>query len=303
MTKLKVAAVQISPIFLDKNKTWLKLLGYLEEAVKNGAELITWGETLIPGYPQWVGVSDGASFNNDDQKASYLKYWEEAVALDGKIISAMKDFSRKHGVMLMGGILEQSHSSVYATLITIDNGELLSRHRKIKPTYEERLVWADGDGKGLKVFDTKIGKVGGLNCWENWLPLARAALHKQGEIVHVAVWPGSLRNTEDITRFMALEGRSWVISVSGMLQKENVQHLSKDEFPVIEKVLESKGYWNNGGSVIVNPKGEIVAGPLVDEEGIIYADLDREIVIKERQNFDISGHYSRFDIFDFNIRQ
>ena len=124
-----------------------------------------------------------------------------------------------------------------------------------------------------------------------------------GEIIHVAVWPGSYRNTKDITRFIALEGRSWVISVSGMLRKEDIAHLNDEEFPVKQKVIGSDGYWNNGGSVIVNPKGEIVAGPLIDEEGIIYAELDIESVIKERHNLDISGHYSRFDIFELKVNK
>jgi nitrilase len=303
MDKIKVAAIQISPVFLDKKKTWVKLQKYLKEAVDKGAELIVWGETLIPGYPQWVSVSGGASFDNEKQKQTYFKYWNEAVSLDGPIIQQMKEFTSRYEVMLMGGILEKDGSSVYCTLITIKDGELLGRHRKIKPTYEERLVWSDGDGKGIQVYDTKIGKVGGLNCWENWLPLARAALHQMGEVIHVAVWPGSYRNTKDITRFIALEGRSWVISVSGMLAKQDIDHLSDEVFPVKQKVIGSDGYWNNGGSVIVNPKGEIVAGPLIDEEGIIYAELDVESVIKERHNLDISGHYSRFDIFELKVNK
>lgn len=303
MDTLKVAAVQISPVFLDKKKTWDKLRKYLLEAVTNGAELIVWGETLIPGYPQWVGTSGGANFNNEDQKQTYLKYWQEAVSLDGSVINEMKEFSKENKVMLMGGVLEQEGGSVYCTLITINNGEILGRHRKVKPTYEERLVWSDGDSKGIKVYDTKIGaKIGGLNCWENWIPLARAALHDMGEMIHVAVWPGSNRNTKDITKFMALEGRSWIISVSGMLRKEDLMHLDEKEFPVKHKVLASEGYWNDGGTVIVNPKGEVVAGPLIDEEGIIYADLDIESVIKERHNFDYSGHYSRKDIFQLVVK-
>ncbi len=303
MDKLKIAAIQISPVFLDKNKTWEKLKQFLTDAVNNGAELIVWGETLIPGYPQWLSVSGGANFNNPEQKKAYYKYWSEALPLDDPIITDMKKFSKEHNVMLMGGILERDGSSVYCTLITIANGKLLGRHRKIKPTYEERLVWADGDAKGIKVYDTKIGKIGGLNCWENWLPLARAALHMMGEYIHVAVWPGSYRNTKDITKFIALEGRSWVVSVSGMLSKNDLLHLSEEEFPVLKKVITSDSYWNNGGSMIVNPRGEVVAGPLIDEEGILYAEMDIQTIIEERQNLDISGHYSRSDIFKLIINK
>ncbi|MHA1200571.1 MAG: nitrilase-related carbon-nitrogen hydrolase, partial [Candidatus Heimdallarchaeaceae archaeon] len=172
------------------------------------------------------------------------------------------------------------------------------RHRKLKPTYEERLVWADGDRLGLKTHNLKDIKVGGLNCWENWLPLARAALHLQEEILHVAVWPGSTKNTEDITRFIALEGRSWVMSTSGLIRPTDFAHLDASEFPM-KNILESrKSSWQNGGSIIVNPKGEVVAGPLVNEEGIIYAEIDPLVAIEERQNLDISGHYSRFDLFN-----
>jgi nitrilase len=215
----------------------------------------------------------------------------------------MKALANKLNIALMGGIAEKEGASIYCTLLTINNkGVILRRHRKIKPTYEERLVWADGDGLGLKIYPLKYIQVGGLNCWENWLPLARAALHMQKEMLHVAVWPGSLRNTEDITRFIALEGRSWVMSVSGLLRPTDFSHLSKSEFPMKSLMESHPSNWANGGSVIVDPKGSVVAGPLVDEEGIIYAEIDAELVIKERQNLDISGHYSRFDIFNKPLR-
>lgn len=211
----------------------------------------------------------------------------------------MKETARKNNIMLMGGILEKESGSVYCTLITIGpDGELLGRHRKIKPTYEERLVWADGDGLGLKTYPLKGTQVGGLNCWENWLPLARAALHLQGEMIHVAVWPGSIGLTKDITRFIALEGRSWVLSVSGLVRPQDLSHLTDEEFPMKKELMAIKGSIQNGGSMIVDPTGKIVAGPLVDEEGILYHDVDPLKAVEERQNLDISGHYSRFDIFN-----
>lgn len=297
---IRVACIQISPVFLDARKTWDKLYGYIEEASANGAELITWGETLIPGYPIWIGPSGGAKFNNPTQKKVYAKYWQEAIHLkDSPIIDEMKEAARKNNIMLMGGILEKESGSVYCTLITIGpDGELLGRHRKIKPTYEERLVWADGDGLGLKTYPLKGTQVGGLNCWENWLPLARAALHLQGEMIHVAVWPGSVELTKDITRFIALEGRSWVLSVSGLVRPEDLSHLTDEEFPMRNQLMAVKGSIQNGGSMIVDPSGKIVAGPLVDEEGILYYDVDPLKAVEERQNLDISGHYSRFDIFN-----
>ncbi|MFX0184374.1 MAG: carbon-nitrogen hydrolase family protein [Candidatus Hodarchaeota archaeon] len=297
---LKVAGIQIAPIFLDAQKTWEKLHLFIKEASSNGAELITWGEALIPGYPQWLSPSGGAKFDSPEQKKAYRKYWGESIKLDDStIITEMREIAREMNVMLMGGIAEKEGGSIYCTLITINPaGKILGRHRKIKPTYEERLVWADGDRSGMVTYELKGIKVGGLNCWENWLPLARVTLHLQEEILHVAVWPGSLKLTQDITRFIALEGRSWVISTSGLLRSKDFSHLNENEFPM-KQIMEARSEsWQNGGSMIVNPKGIIVGGPLIDKEGIVYAEIDPLVAIEERQNFDISGHYSRFDIFN-----
>lgn len=296
---IRVAGIQIAPVFLNAQDTWKKLVSYIREAGSNGAELVTWGETLVPGYPVWLSPSGGARFNDAEQKTAYSTYWREALSLDGEIVGEMRSVAEELGIMFMGGIAEKEGSSIYCTLLTIGgDGSILGRHRKVKPTYEERLVWADGDGLGLKTYPLKDARVGGLNCWENWLPLARASLHKQGELIHVAVWPGNLRNTEDITRFIALEERSWVISVSGFLRSADFSHLTKEDFPMKEVMESFDGNWMNGGTVISDPTGRFVVDPLVNEEGIVYADLDTLTAIKERQNFDISGHYSRFDIFN-----
>ncbi|KKM15929.1 hypothetical protein LCGC14_1691100 [marine sediment metagenome] len=293
---IRVAGIQIASVFLDAQKTWEKLEGYIRNAKSNGAELVTWGETLIPCYPTWIWLE----VSPRDQKKIYGKYWSECLKLDeSEIIENMKALSKELGIMMMGGIAEKYGGSIYCTLLTINQkGEILGRHRKIKPTYRERLVWADGDGLGLKTYALNDIKIGGLNCWENWLPLARAKLHLQEEILHVAVWPGGLSNTQDITRFIALEGRSWVISVSGMFRPSDISHLDKDEFPIKDMMESRNDYWQNGGTMIVDPRGKVVAGPLIDEEGIIYADIDPIVAIEERHNFDISGHYSRFDIFN-----
>ncbi|KKM78405.1 hypothetical protein LCGC14_1360310 [marine sediment metagenome] len=293
---IRVAGIQIASVFLDAQKSWEKLEGYIRKAKSNGAELVTWGETLIPCYPTWIWLE----VSPRDQKKIYGKYWRESIKLEqSEIIEKMKALAKELGIMMMGGIAEKYGGSIYCTLLTISQeGEILGRHRKVKPTYRERLVWADGDGLGLKTYTLNGIKIGGLNCWENWLPLARAKLHLQEEILHIAVWPGGLSNTQDITRFIALEGRSWVISVSGMFRSSDISHLDKEEFPIKDMMESRNDYWQNGGSMIVDPRGKVVAGPLVDEEGIIYADIDPIVAIEERHNFDISGHYSRFDIFN-----
>ena len=294
---MRVAVIQMSPVFLDKQASWKKLKTLILEAIGEGASVITWGETLIPGYPVWMGLTDSARWDNPDQKRAYATYAREAVRLDGSIVEEMRKISLENGVMLMGGILEGGGSSVYATLLTIGfEGEILGRHRKIKPTFDERLLWADGDTEGLRTYETPEGRIGGLNCWENWIPLARAALHQEGEMIHVAVWPGSYSLTKDITRFMALEGRSWILSACGVYRGEDFGHLSLDDFPMRDEMMSAGGI-HSGGSLIANPIGEIIAGPLPDyEEGILYADVDRRTVLEERQNFDYSGHYGRPDL-------
>lgn len=298
---MKIGVIQLEPEFLNVKGTWLKLKEKILEIAKEGAEIISWGETLLPGYPQWVSITNGAQFNSELQKKLYSMYWKEALYLpDHPIILEMQHLAKELHIMFMGGIAERSNGSVYCTLLTISNtGEILGRHRKLKPTYEERLVWADGDALGLRTYPTKVGNIGGLNCWENWLPLARASLHMQSEMVHISVWPGSMALTKNITKFIALEGRMYVIAASGLLRTTTIHTFLEKELHYTDNSFYSdEEFYQNGGSVIRNPKGKEIAGSLIGEEGFLIADIDQELIIQERQNLDISGHYSRFDIFN-----
>ncbi len=180
------------------------------------------------------------------------------------------------------------------SLVCIDaQGAIQPVHRKLMPTHEERLTWAQGDGHGLRVHSVGAFTLGGLNCWENWMPLARTALYGQGEDLHVAVWPGGVQNTSDITRFMAKEGRSFVISVSGLMSRDEVL----PDLPHAEKMLApGPHWWANGGSCIAGPDGHWIVEPVMEKEGLIVATLDHGRVREERQNFDAVGHYSRPDV-------
>ncbi|WP_374959479.1 nitrilase-related carbon-nitrogen hydrolase, partial [Gilvibacter sp.] len=190
---------------------------------------------------------------------------------------------------------------IYASLVYIDQqGKIQSVHRKLQPTYDERLTWSPGDGHGLRVHSLKRFTAGGLNCWENWMPLPRASLYAQGEDLHIAVWPGSDHNTKDITRFMAREGRSYVISVSALMRPENFP----EDTPYLEELLKNAPeVLANGGSAIAGPDGEWVIPPVLDKEGNIYATLDYERVLQERQNFDPVGHYSRPDVTQLQVNR
>jgi nitrilase len=232
------------------------------------------------------------------QKALYAHYVEQAVCIEEGDLDSVRAAAREHGIAVYLGIMERAANrgghSVYASMVYIDSGgEIRSVHRKLMPTYEERLVWAIGDGHGLRTHALGPFTVGGLNCWENWLPLPRAALYAQGEDLHVAIWPGSLRNTEDITRFIAREGRCFVVSVSGLMRKEDIP----DGLPEIDLLRETADdVMANGGSCVAAPTGEWVLEPETGGESLRIAELDHRIVLEERQSLDVVGHYSRPDV-------
>jgi len=221
-----VALAQISPIWLDKTATIKKIENALIEGASQKAELIVFGETLLPGYPFWVSLTDGAQFDSKIQKEIHAHYAQNAVVIERGDLESICNLAKKHKIATYLGIIERpldrGGHSLYASLVYIDQeGNIKSVHRKLQPTYEERLTWAPGDGHGLRVHNLKAFTLGGLNCWENWMPLPRATLYGQGENLHVAVWPGSDYNTKDITRFIARESRSYVISVSSFMRKED----------------------------------------------------------------------------------
>jgi len=295
---LKVALAQIAPVWLNKEQTLLKIESYISDAGNKGAELLVFGEGLLPGYPFWIALTDGAAWDSRIQKELHAHYIRNAVQIESGDLDNVCVLAKQFKISLYLGIIERAKNrgghSLYASLVYINNnGEICSIHRKLQPTYDERLTWSPGDGHGLKVHPLKDFTVGGLNCWENWMPLSRTALYGMGEDLHIAVWPGSKRNTIDITRFIALESRSFVISVSGLMRKE--------DFPsdtlYIEKILEKCPAWlADGGSCIAGPDGKWILEPAVNEEGIFYETLDFNRVLEERQNFDPVGHYSRPDV-------
>ncbi len=199
------------------------------------------------------------------------------------------------------GCIEKEGHSVFCSLVYIDpTGVIRSVHRKLKPTYEERLVWSQGDGNGLVVHSLPPFHVGGLNCWENWMPLARTSLYGQGEDLHVAVWPGSVHNTEDITRFMAREGRSYVISACGLMPVANIP----SDLPGAEAMTGlNRPFLANGGSCIAGPDGEWVIPPVTDKESLLVTALDFDRLNQERLLFDPTGHYSRNDVFNLSVNR
>ncbi|MAY53953.1 MAG: carbon-nitrogen hydrolase [Flavobacteriaceae bacterium] len=300
---LNVALAQISPVWLNKQATLQKIEYQIKEAAENNTELIVFGEALLPGYPFWLALTDGAHWDTKINKELHAHYVRNAVTIENGDLDSICELAQKHKIAIYLGVIERPTDrgghSIYASLVYIsENGKIQSVHRKLQPTYDERLTWAPGDGHGLRVHKLKEFTVGGLNCWENWMPLPRAALYGQGENLHVAVWPGSDHNTKDITRFIARESRSFAISVSSLMTVSDFP----DDTPHLDLILENAPkVLANGGSCIAGPDGEWIIEPILNEEGNSYHTLDFNRVYEERQNFDPVGHYSRPDVTKLTV--
>jgi nitrilase len=302
---LKVALAQISPVWLNKAATLRKIEAAIVEAADNKAELIVFGEALLPGYPFWLAYTNGAAWDTKVNKEIHAHYTRNSIQIETGELDAICQLAQKNKIAVYLGIIERAENrgghSLYCSLVYINSeGVIKSVHRKLQPTYDERLTWAPGDGNGLVVHPLKKFTVGGLNCWENWMPLPRTALYGQGENLHIAVWPGSDYNTKDITRFIARESRSFVISVSSLMKKEdfpaNTPHVSE----IIKNAPEVMA---NGGSCIAGPDGEWLLEPILHKEGVFYCDLDFNRVYEERQNFDPVGHYARPDVTKLTVNR
>jgi nitrilase len=295
---LTVGLAQIAPCWLNRAPTLEKIAAWVADAADAGCGLVAFGEALVPGYPFWVELTDGARFNSPLQKKIYAEYAEQAVQLEAGHLDAVCAAAARGKIAVYLGCIERAVSrgghSLYCSLVFIDaGGRIGSVHRKLMPTHEERLVWAVGDGNGLRTHEVGPFHAGGLNCWENWMPLSRAALYAQGEDLHIAVWPGSERNTRDITRFIALESRSYVASVSGLMRRAEIGESTQWRRGMADAAPEMMA---NGGSCLAGPDGEWVIPPAAAEETLLTARLDFRRVLEERQNFDPSGHYARPDI-------
>ena len=300
---LTVALAQLSPVWLDRDATIAKSVRAIDDAAAAGAALIAFPEGFAPGYPFWIERTNGATFESPVQKELYAHYLAQGVQIESGHLTPIQKAARRGNISVYFGCIERPADrgghSVYASLVYIDaNGDIGSVHRKLMPTYEERLVWSPGDGHGLRVHTLGAFTVGGLNCWENWMPMPRAALYGMGEDLHVAVWPGSDYNTRDITRFIARESRSYVLSVSSVF--------TSDDIPVAvphRELIVAGGprVMANGGSCMASPDGSWLVEPVVSEERLIVATIDHRRVREERQNFDVAGHYSRPDVLQLSV--
>ncbi len=297
---MRIAAAQTAPVWGDPEATSTVVTDWIRRAADADVQLVAFGETFMSGYPFWISLTDGARFNAADQKEAYAYYLAGAVSLDGPEVTAIADTVRETGVFTYLGVTERSDSggTVYATLIAIDPVDgIVSAHRKLMPTYEERMAWGIGDGHGLRTHRCGDFTVSGLNCWENWVPAVRHTLYAQGTTLHIASWPGAVRNTIDITRFVAMEGRCYVLSAGSLLRPDDIPK----SFPLRDQALAHGDLGYNGGSAIAAPDGTWIVEPVDGDERLVIADIDPSVVSGERQNFDPAGHYFRADVIHIEV--
>lgn len=302
---LTVGLAQISPSWLQKEKTILKAVDYIKQAAFKKCDIVIFGEAFLPGYPFWIEITGGAKFDNSLQKEMQAWYMQQAVQIENGDMAAICEACKTNNIATIIGTIElakdRGSHSIYCSLIYIDRkGIIQNVHRKLMPTYEERLSWAQGDGHGLRVHQLGAFTLGALNCWENWMPLVRSALYAQGCDLHIALWPGCVRNTKDITRFIAKESRSFVVSVSSVLFKKDINKTIPHASIIIASAPECLA---DGGSCVAGPDGEWLLPPQADTEDLFVVEIDHQQVKEERHNFDPSGHYSRPDVVQLTVNR
>jgi len=295
---VKVAVVQASPEFFNKNKTLKKSIKLISSARKLGAQLVIFPEAYIPAYPRGFNFGIQIGDRKATGKELWQVYFENSLEIPGPEIDLLAREAKKHHLYLSMGIVEKEGASLYCTnLLFGPEGKLLGKHQKLKPTAGERYIWGEGDGSTLNTYETDIGVLGGLICWENYMPLARMAMYQKGVQLYIAPTADQREEWQYTIQHIALEGRCFVLSCNQYVNKDMIpeEYLKKDG------IKRTKSLESRGGSLIVSPMGKILAGPLWDKEGILYAELDLNEVVRGKFDFDVAGHYNRPDVFTFKV--
>ena len=298
----KLAVVQKAPAFLNKEKSIANAVGSIAEAAASEAGLVIFTEAFIPGYPAWIWrLRPGADWSVSEELHNRLL--NNAIDMDSEDLAPLYEAARKYNVTIVCGIEERdnslSRSTLYNTIVVIgSDGKLLNKHRKLMPTNPERMVWGQGDASGLKVIETPVGRISTLLCWENYMPLARYALYSQGVELYIAPtydsgdkWIGTLQH-------IAREGRCWVVGCGNLMQARDLP----EDFPDKNSMYPDADEWiNPGDSIVITPDGEITAGPMRQQAGILYCEIDLQKVGIARRVLDVAGHYARPDIFTLHV--
>jgi nitrilase len=298
---VKVACVQAEPVILNREATVDKLVGLVAEAAGEGASLLVFPEAFIPVYPSSTWARALAGWEDSRAKEAFARMAAEAVTVPGEAVDRIGEAAREHGVWIVTGVTEvdpERPGTLYNTLLYHGpDGRLAQRHRKLVPTNHERLIWGQGDGSGLRAIPTELGRIGGLICWENYMPLARFALYESGVEIYIASTADDGDAWQSTLVHIARESRAYVVSPSHFQRASSYP----DDFPLRDE-LEGLDVIGRGGSAILAPDGSYLAGPLYDEEGVLYAELDPAVIRAERQRFDPAGHYHRPDVLRLKVK-
>jgi nitrilase len=294
------ACVQVEPAIFDRAATIDRVAERTAEAAGTGAGLVVFPETFIPAYPSSVWAKALAGWGEPGAKEAFALLHRESLELPGTDADRLAGIAREHDVWLVIGVNEVDPSrpgTLYNSLLYYSPaGELALHHRKLVPTNHERLVWGPGDGRGLRAIETPIGRLGGLICWENYMPLARFSLYESGIEIYIASTADDGDSWQATLRHIALESRSFVVAPCHFQRASSYP----DDFP-LASLLEGRDILGRGGSAILGPDGSYLAGPLYDEEGILYAELEPDLLLESRQRFDPAGHYHRPDVLTLTV--
>ncbi len=294
------SVVQAAPVFFNKAKTVDKVLQLIAQASAEKSSLILFPEVFIPGYPRGLIFGTTVGGRTAEGREMFLRYWENSITVPGPETQLIAQAAKHANAYVVIGVTEKDTISdtLYCSLLYFSpQGELIHKHRKLKPTAAERIIWGEGDGRDLQVLTTPLGKIGGLICWENYMPLARTALYQQGIEIYLAPTADARGSWQSTLEHIACEGRCFVLGCN--------QYLTRDHYPEELRSLLSEEHPSlpsRGGSCIVSPLGKPLAGPLYDQEGMITTEIDLREVIKAKMDFDVIGHYARPDVFELVVK-
>ncbi|KMZ44153.1 MULTISPECIES: carbon-nitrogen hydrolase family protein [Bacillales] len=301
---VRVAVVQAASVIMDREGSTEKAVSLTLEAGEKGAKIVVFPEAFIPAYPRGLTFGAKVGSRSPEGRKDWFRYWDNSIVVPSEETDKLGEAARKAGVYLVIGVIERDNESSGGTLYCSvlffgPDGELLGVHRKLKPTASERLIWGEGDGSTLPVFDTPYGKIGALICWENYMPLARAAMYAKGVQIYIAPTADARDAWQATIRHIALEGRCFVLSCN--------QYVTKDMYPTdlacYDDLASSPDEMSRGGSAIVGPLGDYIVEPVFGREEILYADLDIRDIAYSQFDFDVVGHYSRPDVFTLLVNE
>lgn len=303
--KVKVGVVQATPALFDMEKTVDIVISWIEKGANRGCELLLFPESFIPCYPRGLTFDAVIGRRSEKSREQWLKYWNNSIDLDAesksaKHLSKISEAIKKANIFVALGVTEKESlgGSLHCSLLYYGkDGKLLGKHRKLKPTGLERYIWTESDGSTLTTLDTEIGKIGGLICWENYMPLARMAMYNKGVEIYLAPTADSRESWQSTMQHIALEGRCFVLAANQFVRKSDYTAAFEEDLVNEPEIMCA------GGSVILSPLGEVLAGPLWNQEGILTAELDFSILAKSKLDFDVIGHYSRNDVFNFSVNK